>query len=82
MKEFKRGDQIKYNPGHCKPEYGFVTEVRGEVVFCRFWSNFQGGELRTIANSESCNPRDIKLCRTNIPHVIIDAWLKHLGYEF
>ena len=89
MSEFKRGDQIKYNPGHCDVEYGFVTEVRkfrldigepSETIFCRFWSNYQAGQLRTMANSESCNARDIKKCVTDIPESIINAWLKHLGY--
>ncbi len=81
MDKFKRGDQIKYDPGHCEPEYGFVTENSKFGTFCRFWSNFQAGQLRTIANSESCNVRDIKKYGSDIPQVIINAWLKHLGYE-
>ncbi len=86
MDKFKRGDQIKYDPGHCEPEYGFVTEVRklgeaSQTIFCRFWSNFHAGELRTMANSESCNMRDIEKIETNIPPEIIKAWMEHFGYE-
>ncbi|KKN78322.1 hypothetical protein LCGC14_0351810 [marine sediment metagenome] len=83
MPKFKIGDQIKYNPGHYDVEYGFITKVKesNESAFCRFWSNYQGGQLRTMTNSESCNFRDIKKCNTNIPQVTIDAWLKHLGYN-
>ena len=82
MSEFKIGDQIKYDPGHCPVEYGFVTEVmeKNKSAFCRFWSNHQGGHLRTLANSESYNFRDINKCETNIPKVVIETWLKHLGY--
>lgn len=81
MIKFKRGDQIIYNPGHCEPEYGFVTENSKFGTFCRFWSNCRPGHLRTTANSENCNIRDIEKFSSNIPQVIINAWLKHLGYE-
>lgn len=77
----KKGDQIIYNPGHCDVEYGFVTEVRGEIIFCRFWNNFQAGQLRTMANSEGCNVRDIEVYESNIPQSIIINWLTYLGYE-
>ena len=77
----KKGDQIKYDPGHCEAEYGFVTEVRGDTIFCRFWNNVRIAHLRTMANSEGCNKRDIKPYNSNIPQAVIDAWLIYLGYE-
>lgn len=86
MKEFKRGDQIKFDSGNGEIEYGFVTEGRligteSPSIFCRFWSNFRAGELRTMANSERCNERNIKKSVTTIPQFIIEAWLEHFGYE-
>jgi hypothetical protein len=54
----KRGTQIAYVPlhaknniGHPDVQFGFVTSVRGDTVFCRYWSKSHHG-LRTTANSE------------------------------
>lgn len=55
----KRGDQIIYVPRHAKGdtdhpncERGFVTSVRGDNAFCRYWRKRLPFELRTTANSE------------------------------
>ena len=61
---FKPGDQIVYIPTHADGdllhkdcEKGFVTSIvpRTNTVRCRYWSKFHEG-LRTIANSEGCDP--------------------------
>ena len=65
--KLKRGDQIVYIPSHAKPgkldsiEFGFVTSISNDpkVVFCRYWSNICPGALRTTANSEGTNIRDL-----------------------
>ena len=65
--KLKRGDQIVYIPSHAKPgklefiEFGFVTSVSDnlELVFCRYWSNTCPGALRTMANSEGTNTKDL-----------------------
>lgn len=80
MEKFKRGDQIKYDGGHGEVEYGFVTEDGKMGTFCRFWSNDVAGQLRTMANSESCNERSLSRIISQIPQVVIDAWLQYLGY--
>lgn len=56
----KRGTQIIYVPTHAEgiPDHpdrepGFVTSVRGDHAFCRYWSKYTPGDLRTKANSES-----------------------------
>lgn len=52
------GLQIVYVPQHADgvdhkdAEAGFITSVRGDIAFCRYWSKRSPGELRTKANSE------------------------------
>ena len=55
----KPGTQVVYVPMHADGdenhpdcEAGFVTSIRGEAAFCRYWSKHYPGELRTKANSE------------------------------
>ncbi len=58
----KRGTQIIYVPLHAEGdishkdcEYGFITAVREDTVFCRFWyAPCNNPALRTHVNSESC----------------------------
>lgn len=80
MSEFKRGDQIKYTDGVGSVERGFVTDVRETAVFCRFWSVQYPGSLRTLANSEGCNPEDLTK-EDFVLQGIVDEWLDHLGYN-
>ena len=56
--DLQPGTQIAYVPTHANGdlshpdvEFGFVTSVRGDVAFCRYWS--KGDGLRTTANSEA-----------------------------
>lgn len=67
----KRGDQIVYIPQHAMElgiehpdvEYGFVNSISpidNEVIFCRYWLKGKLGELRTVANSEATNIRNLK----------------------
>lgn len=68
--DYIQGDEIIYLPGHADGnidhpdcERGFVTSIRNGTVFCRFFaknghSDFYG--LRTVANSEGCNPVDLR----------------------
>jgi len=80
--EFNIGDQISFDPGHeAGIEYGFVTGKNIRYVFCRFWSKTNLGSLRTLANSEGCNPEKLKKLPENVPQEIINEWLKYLGYE-
>jgi hypothetical protein len=60
MDTIQRGTQIAYilvHAGndwtHPSVEFGFVTSVRGNVAFCRYWSKHYPGQLRTTANSEA-----------------------------
>jgi len=66
LKDLERGTQVAHIPHHAAGEirhkdveFGFVTGVRqhtdGTTVFCRFWSKSDPRELRTKANSESCD---------------------------
>ena len=66
----KRGDQIAYIPSHAKGDmdhpdvdFGFVTSISpydNEIIFCRYWSKHEKGSLRTTANSEATNLRDLR----------------------
>lgn len=57
---FFPGNQIVYIPTHAKGdikhkdvEYGFVTSATSrDSTFCRFWSNRNSNELRTVSCSE------------------------------
>ena len=83
----KRGTQIVYMPTHCNEdiehpdiEFGFVTSVRGDVAFCRYWSKHNKDELRTKANSEA-TPIDmvfeypsVSQRRVTEELVSIDSW--------
>lgn len=74
--EFKRGDQIIYIPSHADgpdhkdSEEGFVTSVRGDSIFCRYWSKHDRNILRTLANSEATSPEDLILADTRHQNVI------------
>lgn len=55
-----RGTQVLYVPRHAHGntqhpdvEAGFVTAVRADVAYCRYWSKHSPGELRTKANGEA-----------------------------
>ena len=70
-KELKEGTQVIYVPRHADGkiihpdcEHGFVTSIREDRVFCRFWrkgtyqpfkEQWECPELRTTANSEACD---------------------------
>ena len=44
---------------HPDVEFGFVTSVCCDIVFCRYWHKGRIGELRTVANSECAYLEDI-----------------------
>lgn len=80
----KRGDQIAYIPTHAEGdvahpdvEFGFVTGVGKLCVFCRYWSKFSPGELRTKAGSES-TPMANLLLYTSQPQKFVDDLLEKL----
>ena len=66
-KDIKPGTQIVYVPSHLRDqikipadywkvegvEFGFVTSVRNDVAFCRYFYSKTSEALRTIANSEA-----------------------------
>lgn len=86
-KEFNRGDQIAYVPMHANGdithedvENGFVTSVRGDTVYCRYWSKITPWAMRTKANSEGASRRFI------VHHVSVESWrvdeeLAHIDSE-
>jgi hypothetical protein len=71
MSDFKRGDQILYMPDHVSENHnhpdvqaGFVTSAKvvsdgSTTIFCRFWRNRNCENLRTRANSEGCDERNL-----------------------
>ncbi len=81
MSELKRGTQIVYIPSHAMGvinhpdcEEGFVTSRTTnkieEVYFCRYWSKGHRYRLRTTANGEATNMRDLVVKDTRPQGVI------------
>ena len=64
MKHLPSGTQVIYDHLSNKPEYGFITSVRGtgenQIVFCRFFDNNYDKDssglppLRTTSCSQGC----------------------------
>jgi hypothetical protein len=77
----KRGSQIAYIPDHAKElgidhpdvEYGFVNSISpvdNETIFCLYWLQGTPGKLRTTANSEATNIRDLILYDMVSPELV------------
>jgi len=80
----KRGTQIAYVPMHADGdldhpdvEFGFITSVRDDAAFCRYWRKGQAGQLRTVANSE-LTPLDMLVECKSIGPSVVDQILKEL----
>ena len=81
----KRGTQIVYIPTHANNDiqhsdvqFGFVTSVRDDVAFCRYWRKHSLGELRTKANSEG-TPIDMLVERRSVHPVIVASALQFIS---
>ena len=90
VKRMKAGTQILSVPMHAEGdqahpdvEIGFVTsDARDDAVFCRYWSKYSPGDLRTKANSE-LTPRECLVIADTVPQKWVDRWIeeiKHLGH--
>ena len=85
MTVIKRGMQIVYVPRHAlgdmyhpDAERGFVTSIKDNVAFCRYWHNGKVGEkvgLRTTANSEATHIDDLVL-HDSRPQFVINKLLE------
>ena len=87
MSDFKSGEQIAYIPSHADRdinhpdvEFGFVTSVREDTVFCRYWSKYSAGELRTKANSEGA-PEEMVVRHVSRDQTAVDALLEWIDVE-
>jgi len=82
---YKRGDQIAYVPTHAEGDlqhpdvdFGFVTSVPTATdLFCRYWSKFSPGELRTKACSE-LTPGANVVHYDSVDQSLVDAEIKKL----
>ena len=91
--DVKPGMTVTYVPDHAHKlgipdyshpsvEWGFVTSVNDEFVFCRYFMSHNNMQLRTKANSEATMPRNLYYASTGkAGQLIADTWLKELGYE-
>jgi len=75
----------KPNIHHPAAERGFVTSTKkksdgGYVIFCRYWSQYNPGVLRTVANSEGTPPEMLVTMDTH-PQKDVDAILKRIQAE-
>lgn len=79
IQQINIGDQIRFDSNsEANMEYGFVIGKSNTMVYCRFWSKTVLGSLRTLANSESCEPSTINKTGLNVPQQIINEWLKYI----
>jgi hypothetical protein len=86
--ELKRGTQIIYVPTHADGwanhpdcEEGFVTSVRGDTAFCRYWSKLYAHPvLRTKANSEG-TPIENIVVHKSVPQSAVDNCLSIIDKE-
>ena len=87
MPKFKKGDQVAYIPTHADGdtnhpdvEYGFVTSVKGDTVYCRYWAKYWNG-LRTRSCSEG-TPREclVKL-KEYRPQAQVERWIERFEKE-
>ena len=85
---FSPRDQIAYIPMHADcdinhpdVEFGFVTSINeaADSAFCRYWSKYSPGELRTKANSEG-TPIDMLVHHVSTRQEIVDDLYDELGY--
>jgi len=79
----KPGTQIIYVPMHAEgdtehpdSEAGFVTSLRDDFAFCRYWNKYHPGELRTKANSEA-TPFYCLVIQDTRPQAEVDQALKN-----
>ena len=86
MNNFEQGTQIAYIPNHADGdinhpdvEFGFVTSIRGNVCFCRYWTKGHLGILRTTANSEGTWSGNL-VEHVSVDPEIIQPLLLALGY--
>jgi len=78
--QYEPGDQVAYVPPHAKGdidhedvEFGFVTSVREDTVFCRYFRSRDSDELRTRSCSEGAAAADIVPCWHH-EQKVIDNW--------
>lgn len=85
----EKGTQIAYIPTHAggdidhkDVEFGFVTSVKPEldIAYCRYWSKYSPGELRTKANSEG-TPLNCLVEHIFVEQAVVDRLATELGYE-
>lgn len=85
MTQYTKGKQIVYVPDiaggdldHPAVEDGFVTSDPGsDAVFCRYWSKYSPGELRTKAGSE-LTPTSLLRVIDTVPQARVDAALREI----
>ena len=87
LAKLQPGTQIIYVPTHAQEdishpdcEEGFVTRVKNTHAFCRYWSKYRPGELRTKANSEA-TPLDCLVIRDTVPQEEVDRMIKVINEE-
>lgn len=90
MTELKRGKQVVYVPtiaggdlDHSACEDGFITSTsrhHTDAVFCRYWSKYDEGELRTRAGSE-LTPTELLKTIDTVPQEQVDAMLERIDAD-
>jgi len=83
---FRVGDQIAYMPDHAEGkidhpavQFGFITNVREDAAFCRYWNTAYPDELITTTNSQLTYYRNL-VHHHFIDQTKVDLLLVELGY--
>lgn len=77
--------QVAYIPTHAEGdithpdvEFGFVTSLRKDAAFCRYWKKGIPGQLRTLANSE-LTPLENLVEFESVPQFAVTETVREFG---
>ena len=76
--DYNEGDQVVFGD---KMEPGFVMSQNGRTVYCRFWSSTNLGSLRSLSQSEACDPKHLNKTENRVPDYIVKCWLHFIKEE-
>ena len=80
LRKKERAYRIHSGILHIDCEPGFVTSVKGDTAFCRYWSNHDSNSLRTKSCSESTSIDRLLVIDTH-PQKEVDDWIKCINKE-
>lgn len=87
--QLHRGTQIVYLPQHLidkadlnnkEIQFGFVTSVKKDIVYCRYFSQYDLTTLRTVSCSERSPIENLYLLNT-VERCIVRRWVRYINNQ-